>query len=331
MFCQGFAYSLGMRMLPLLATVIVTTTACASTARNDVNAASARPRSTTAPAAVLKATSSSSPASNRGGAPCGARVPPPERYRHIVVIMLENRRWPDVGGPGFAAMPYLHGLAQSCAYFPSWNETNPGQNSLTQYIGITSGVDNRSTVNDCSPSPSCRSLDDNIFRQVRVARGVPRSYVEGAVTGCSAAGNAVKHVPALYYFGGDDHSYCATEVRPLTELDADHLPTFAFITPNLCHDGHDCGNATVDSWLSVHLGALLRGADYRAGSTAVFVAYDEDRPVPNLVIAPTARRGPINLPGAGHSAALRTWDEMLGLPLLPPVRAAASLRESAHI
>ena len=30
---------------------------------------------------------------------------------------------------------------------------------------------------------------------------VVTSYVEGATTGCSASGNAAKHIPALYYFG----------------------------------------------------------------------------------------------------------------------------------
>ena len=245
--------------------------------------------------------------------------------------MLENRRWPDVGGPGFGTMPYLHGLAAHCAYYSRWNETNAQQNSLTQYIGITSGVNNPATVNDCSPSRTCRSTDDNIFRQVRGAGGTPRSYVEGATTGCSASGNAAKHVPALYYFGGADHSYCNREVRPLSELDVNHLPTFALITPNLCDDGHDCANDKVDTWLSVHLAAILHGADYRAGATAVFVCYDEDRPVPNLVVAPSARRGPITTVVAGHASALRTWEELLGLPILAPVQSAPSLRASAHI
>jgi hypothetical protein len=262
---------------------------------------------------------------------CGSAARPPAHYKHVVVIMLENRRWPDVGGPGFSAMPYLHRLAQSCGYYTTWDETNAVQNSLTQYIGITSGVNNPSTVNDCNPSLSCRSVDDNIFRQVRAAGGTARSYVEGATSGCSADGNAAKHVPALYYFGGNDHAYCNTEVRPFTEFNVDQLPTFAMITPNLCNDGHDCANDRVDQWLSTHLDALLHGTGYQSGSTAVFVCYDEDRPVPNLIVAPTARRGPLTLAGAGHSAALRTWEELLGLPILPAVSGAASLRVTANI
>src|SRR5262249_31579344 len=157
-----------------------------------------------------------------------------------------------------------------------WTQTNARQSSLTQYIGLTSGVDNPRTVNDCSPSSACSSNDDNIFRQVRATGGTARSYVEGAPGPCSAVGNAAKHVPALYYRGSyqdgsgshADSDFCATEVRPATDLDPDHLPTFAMITPDMCNDGHDCPNATVDAWARVHVGAILGGADYLAGTTA---------------------------------------------------------------
>jgi hypothetical protein len=263
--------------------------------------------------------------------PCGSGAPPPATYQHVVVVMEENRTWARVGGPGFAAMPYAHSIATRCAFYTQWHETNPNQNSLTQYIGLTSGVDNPATVNDCAPSATCRSTDDNIYRQVRVAGGTPRTYVEGATTGCSAAGNAAKHIPALYYYGANDHSFCRREVRPLGELDVNHLPTFAMIIPDLCNDGHDCANGRVDAWLHVHLAALLAGSNYRTGTTAVFVLYDEDRPAPNLLIAPTADKGPLASPIARHSAALRTIEAMLGLPALASVSGAPNLRPSAHI
>ena len=83
---------------------------------------------------------------------------------------------------------------------------------------------------------------------------VTRSYVEGATSACSASGNAAKHIPALYFFG----SYTDTPVaqRPrllhgrgsaLLGVQPERLPDFAFVTPTLCNDGHDCGNSTVDT------------------------------------------------------------------------------------
>ncbi len=298
-----------------------------------VPSTAAAPSAAAAPSTSTTAGSvtSGSPGPGSSSAVCGQAGAPPATYRHVLVVMEENRTWTRVGGNAFARLPWLTGIAAGCTRYQDWVETNTAQNSLTQYIGLTSGVNNPATVNDCSPSATCRSTDDNIFRQVRTAGGTARTFVEGATTGCSAAGNAAKHVPNLYYQGGSDPAACTTEVRPLTELDPDHLPTFALVIPNLCHDGHDCSNTTVDNWLRDHLGPVLAGADYRAGTTAVFVLYDEDRPVPNLVIAPTAVAGPLTLPGAGHRAALRTFSELLGLPPLAPVADAVSLRASAHI
>jgi phospholipase C len=262
---------------------------------------------------------------------CGRAEAPPPVYEHVVVIMEENRTWPEVGGVGFGRLPYLASVAAQCTVYRDWLETNPSQNSLTQYIGLTSGVDNPATVDDCRPSATCRSTDDNIFRQVRVAGGTARTFVEGPTDPCSAKGNAAKHVPALYYAGGDDPAHCTEEVRPLSDFDPNHLPTFAFIVPDQCHDGHDCSNTKVDAWLADHLQPILAGDEYRAGRTAVFVLYDEDRPVPNLVIAPTARAGQIDDPGAGHSAALRTFEDLLGLPVLAPAADSPSLRASADL
>ena len=166
-------------------------------------------------------------------------------------------------------------------------------------------MNNPNTVNDCDPSSTCRSTDNNIFRQVRLAGGTARSYVEGATSGCSDLGNAAKHIPALYYYGTysdatgthNDHDFCNTEVRPYTEFDANNLPTFAWITPDNCNNGHDCSNSIVDAWASTNVQRVLDSAAYRAGTVAVFIWYDEDYPVPNAQIAPTSRKGNITQRG----------------------------------
>jgi hypothetical protein len=257
---------------------------------------------------------------------CGSTAAPPAHYQHVVIFSFENRTWSNVG-LGFSAstMPYLHSLASQCSFFSDWTETNTSQNSLTQYIGETSGVNNSSTVNDCNPSTSCQSTDDNIFRQVRVAGGTARNYVEGATTGCSASGNAAKHIPALYYFGTytdgtgshNDHDFCNTEVRPYSEFDVSNLPTYAFITPTLCNDGHDCNDSTVDAWARTNVQRVLDSNAYKAGTVGVFIWYDEDHPVPNATFAPTSHKGNITQTGVGsHAALLKTIEDMLGLPIM---------------
>lgn len=271
--------------------------------------------------------------------PCGRSAAPPTTYRHVVMLLEENRTWSGGRSPGVGLgfsgghMPFLAGLAQRCTTYGDWAETDGAQNSLNQYVGLTSGVANSQTVNDCTPSATCQSTDDNIFRQIRAAGGTPRSFVDGATQPCSAGTNAPKHIPALYYRGGTDESHCPEEVRPYSEFDADHLPTLSFIVPDLCHDGHDCPDATVDTFAQETLTRILNGADYRSGTTLVVVVYDEDRPVPNLIIAPTAHAGILNDPVGSHAGLLKTVEQALGLSVLNQgqLPAATSLRSSAHI
>jgi hypothetical protein len=168
---------------------------------------------------------------------------------------------------------------------------------------------------------------------VRTSGGSARTFVDGATTPCSTGSNAPRHIPALYYWGDGDRAACATEVRPLSELDPQRLPTLAYVVPDTCNDGHDCPDSTVDRWAAAHLTPILDGASYRAGRTLVVVVYDEDRPVPNLLIAPTAHAGAITTSGASHAALLKTLEQALGLPVMRQgqLPAALSLRRPGHL
>jgi hypothetical protein len=223
-------------------------------------------------------------------------------------------------------MPYLQGLGTQCSWFPSWTEADQHDASLAQYVAQVTGARQPNTTNDCKPSASCNTDADSIFRQLRTDDRAAINFVEGATTPCSADGNAAKHVPALYLWGNDDRAHCDEQVRPLSELDVDHLPAFAFVTPTLCNDGHDCGNDVVDGWARTHVQTVLDSTAYRAGRVAVFIWYDESAPVPNLWIAPTARHGPRAGVPAGFAGTLRAWQEMLGLPCLADACAGPDLR-----
>lgn len=257
--------------------------------------------------------------------------------KHVIVFSEENKTWSKVGGTQFQSAPYLHSLAVQCRTYADWTEMDTAQNSASQYVGATTGIKQAAgtsgtVLGDCSPNiATCRSLDDNIFRQVRASGGTARSYVEGATTGCSAAGNAAKHVPAMYMMGGTDQSFCTTEVRPLTELDPNHLPTFAWVTPNLCNDMHDCSVATGDAWLAQHLQPVLDSDAYKSGSVLVEVWFDEDHPVPNLLLNPAIPGGVDTTTAATHLGALRLWEDLLGLPHLGGAATAVDLRPSLHL
>ncbi len=237
----------------------------------------------------------------------------------VIVISEENHTWGDVGGVGFGdpAMPYTHALAAQCGVFQLDSEINFSENSLTQYIGGWAGVNNPNGIsNDCSPTTSCSYSGNNIQRVFRNA-GIPsKSYVEGATTGCSASGNAVRHIPEMYMWDPVDKAACSSEVRPLTEFNWGSPPTgFTFITPNLCNDGHDCGNSTVDGWLSnsARLPALFNSTAYKTGKVFVQLWWDEDHPKPNLFACWTCHQfnSAIDPHYSGESL---LWLNLLGAP-----------------
>jgi acid phosphatase len=312
-----------MRLVTGLFVLSMTLAACSSGGSHTASTTTSR-----SPAARTSSTTTTS-----GVAParvCRNAGAAPRHYDSVVVFSFENRTWNDVGLGFGPEMPYLHQLGQQCAYFRTWTETDTAQNSLTQYVGGVTGARQPRTQNDCSPSPQCSTDADSIFRQLRTSNRRAVNFVEGATEPCSATNNAPRHVPALYLWAPQDRAHCRGLVRPLTDFDVRHLPAFSFVTPNVCNDGHDCGNATVDGWAHAHIQPVLDSAAYRAGKVAVFVWYDEDQPVPNLWITPTAKPGPIDVAGAGAMGTLRAWQDMLTLPCLAQACAAPDMRAPAN-
>jgi len=238
-------------------------------------------------------------------------------YQHVVWIWMENHTYGSVIGSPRA--PYQTALAHACATATRY--VTVGSPSLPNYVGATSGT-TFGIGDDAGPASHPISAD-NLFRQVRDAGGSARSYEESMPSACatsSRARYAVKHNPAAYYVGGGDRAACRVDDVPLSQLGTDlaagHLPTFSFVTPDLCDDTHDCSVATGDAWLRSWVTRLLGGADYRAGTTAVVIVYDEYTPVPNVFVAPSVVAGTVVTATVDHYALLRATEEMLGVPVL---------------
>ena len=227
---------------------------------------------------------------------------------------MENHSYDEVIGT--SAAPYLTRLARECGTATRWSAV--GAPSLPNDLAMTSG-----TQHDVSDDldPAAHPLrTDNLFRQVRDAGGTVRSYAESMPGPCALTTSgryAARHNPGTYYVGGDDRAACAKENLPLSALDADlasgRWPTFMTITPDLCHDMHDCGVSEGDAFLATLLPRLLGSATYAAGRTAVVVVWDESTPIPNVVIAPTVPGGAVLARAVDHYDFLRTTEELLGL------------------
>jgi hypothetical protein len=93
-------------------------------------------------------------------------------------------------------------------------------------------------------------------------------------------------------------------------------PEFAFITPNLCSDGHDAtcagtnteggttgGLTGADLWLKHWMPLILNSPAYRSGKTLVEITFDEGDPVTDQAAGDNEQPGPNN-PYPGYSPLL---------------------------
>jgi hypothetical protein len=269
--------------------------------------------------------------------PCGVAAAPPI-YRHVVWIVFENKTYAQIIGS--VAAPYLNRLASQCGVAESfYAEAHP---SLPNYIAMTSGG-TQGITDDAGPRS--HPVDaESIFTQLGKDW---RALQESMPSNCSLSDSsfyAVRHNPAVYY--PRLRTACATQDVPLAET-PDLSARFTFITPNTCHDMHSssCGADTSaevrqgDSWLEEFLPKVLASSQYRSGSTAVFVTWDEDdhsksngQHIPMLVIAPSVPPGTAATARFDHYALLRTTEELLGLnSFLGAAATAPTMRAAFHL
>jgi hypothetical protein len=267
-------------------------------------------------------------AAARGGV-CGAAATPPATYDHVVWIVLENHAYSQIVGSPSA--PYLNRLARSCGLATRFSaEAHP---SLPNYIAMTSGSP-QGISDDRGPSAH-RLAAASIFSQLG-SRGW-RSLEEAMPSPCALGSTgqyAVSHNPAAYY--ATVRGACRADDVPLTGTP--NLATrFTFVTPNLCHDMHDCSVATGDAWLKGFVPKVLASRQYRAGRTAVFVTWDEDggsgaNHVATLVLAPSVKPGTRAGAAYDHYSLLRTTEQLLGLTrFLGRAAAATSMRAAFNL
>ena len=158
------------------------------------------------------------------------------------------------------ASRYVTGLARS--YAIATRSYAIGHPSLPNYLALTSG----STQGIASDCTDCHVAGRNIADQLEAAHRSWKAYMEDLPGTCShvagVGGYAKKHDPFMYYDDvANDPRACRNVVsfeRLASDLRRGTLPRFAFISPNLCHDTHDCDVAAGDRFLAGLVPRLLR-------------------------------------------------------------------------
>jgi hypothetical protein len=147
--------------------------------------------------------------------------------------------------------------------------------------------------------------------------------------GADAGNYAKKHNPFIYYRDvARDRAQCS-RIVPLSALDGDErrhaLAPFTWISPNLCHDMHDCSTATGDRFLARLVPPLLRALGPHG---LLVLTWDEGSSgagccrlaggghVATVVAGDGARRGARLATPVDHYSVLQTIEDLLGVPRL---------------
>ncbi|MEW9570390.1 alkaline phosphatase family protein [Rhodanobacter sp. Si-c] len=212
--------------------------------------------------------------------------------------------------------------------------------------------------------------------QLRAARFSWKGYMEGmgsdpsretAQCGHAAIGSrdhsngeslkdryADKHDPFVYFHSIiDDPAYCGAHVVPLNDMAKDlenvaTTPNYAFITPDLCHDGHDApcrngepgGLVSADAFLRTWVPRITASPAFRKDGVLI-ITFDEgtdgtaccgEQPLPRgsqpgqygpgggrigaVVLSPFVKPGTISDHPYNHYSTLRSVEQWFSLPYL---------------
>jgi hypothetical protein len=252
-------------------------------------------------------------------APSPVPTATPAQLPHVFVVVMEN-----TGLARALTSKPISSLASR--YLLATEYSAVARPSLPNYLAMTSGSTWDVTDNGYYSLP-----ETGIGAQLDGA-GIPwRAYTEGLTeAGChrSPYPYALKHNPFAYYGGR-----CPASVVPLEALEADlggDTPRLVWITPGLCHDGHDCALDVAGAWLSSLVDRITASRAW-AEDGVLFVVWDEGdggdaNRVPLIVASPRIAGRTVS--GAyDHYSLLATLEDLFGLPRLGAAAAARSLVE----
>jgi len=249
-----------------------------------------------------------------------AYVPP---VKHVFVINIENKGYDATWGPGSAAQ-YLsqtlrtQGVLLNTYYGTAHNSQpnyvaqisgqgpNPQMQSDCQdyspFVGAGTASPGQAVGTGCVFPTSVPNLTDQLSAQALSWKG----YMEDMGTPCrhpvlgtpdptqkATVGDqyAVRHNPFMYFSSIIGSPSCAQQVVALTALSTDlasvkTTANLTYITPNLCHDGHDSpcingergGLTSVDGWMKTWVPKILASPAFQADGVLIITADESDGP-----------------------------------------------------
>jgi hypothetical protein len=209
------------------------------------------------------------------------------------------------------------------------------QADCTKYLEFTAtgtGKYGQALGKGCAYPASVKTVADQLAAAGKTWRG----YMEDMKTPCrhpaigandttivpkSGDMYATRHNPFVYFHSITDAATCKQDVVDYTALasdlkSVDTTPNLAFITPNVCHDGHDApcvdgqpgGLVSADRWLATEVPKILASPAYKADGLLV-ITFDEAEIADGSAcchtpVDPNAAKPGLSGPGGGRVGTL---------------------------
>jgi len=250
-------------------------------------------------------------------------------FSHVFVVVMENHSYSEIIGSSSA--PYINSLTTQGAVATSYyGVAHP---SLPNYLALAGG----STFGIASDCTTCWINAANIGDTLESAGKTWKAYQESMPSSCFVGDSspyAQKHNPFIYFNDIRTNSTrCNAHEVPYTQLATDlqstsTTPNYAFITPNMCNDMHDCTVATGDAWLKQQIPLILGSAAFKTQSSLLAITWDEDdssssNQVPLILLGSGVAPGGRSSVPYNHYNLLRTIEDALGLATLTSIDAGA--------
>jgi phosphatidylinositol-3-phosphatase len=283
--------------------------------------------------------------SGSGGGSGGGGSTSVPQFAHVFIVLEENHSFNDVVG-NTDTMPYLNGLiATNSLATQYYSDAHP---SLPNYFMLTVG-EGTSITGTQGDSWDGIVTEDNAVRALTAAGKTWKAYAEALPSvgylGGDTGAYVRRHVPVVYFSDVQQSSTQSNKVVPFaqlaTDMANDSLPDYAFITPDVNDDAHNCpvGMSTctsdqmlaaADQWLSTNIAPLLASPAFK--NSLLIVTFDESEDsdtahggghVPCVLVGSSVKAGYQSTTFYQHESTLRLMMEGLGVSDLPGAAATA--------
>jgi hypothetical protein len=293
------------------------------------------------------------------GTPPAPPPPAATKIQTVFLILMENHSWSTIKGS--ASAKYINGtLVPQGAHAEQYYTPAGNHPSEPNYIWLEAG-DNVGITTDDDPDKNHKATTEHLSTQLEAAGVTWKAYAEDIPDGtkCPLTSKGLygtKHTPQLFFDDVTDTNsptskHCIDHIRPYTEfatdLSANKVARYNFITPNLCNDMHGELGLTCpfgvtdmikkgDDWLAAEIPKIQASQAYKDGGL-VIVLFDEgdesvgkdasDGPIPAIFVGTNVKKGYSSNTKFTHSSMLRTMETLFGVPYLRGAKTSNDLSE----